>query len=588
MQAPAPSPRPRERAGIAAPAWWVGIALFCAALSLRPVNDTDVWFQLLAGRYALGHGSVPHHEFFLYTAGAGAAQLFGGWGFGLLGELAVRLAGFAGLGAYNALLWATALLLGLLAAQRASDDGEQVRGRVDGALAAGLSIALLVAYQGFLHRSDLRAEVTLYLAWMAATLLFEAARHDAGLKRALAAFPLLCLGLAWLHTTVLLMLPLLASYALRRWLRRQQEPLQARELAWWAASALASVTLPLLNPNGAPQVFAQLGSWTGMGAGGNAGSETLVNLEYLPLLDPSSAFMWPALAVLAIGSGVWLVLAGPARWPGLVAIAPMVVMAFQHRRGVGLWAMALLVPLACALVKAFRQRPAGKRLPTTAIAAACLALLGLSVFPTSRWGIGLAGDNLRDSKTLAALKQNLPEGGNIWAFDGIAPQIPYFLGESYKIAYAGHMVIRHPDAVRHYTAVMDTAPGWEKELGAHGVSMVVATDMVLPDNRLVPIAWRLGWHPQWRLVAIDRQLLVFQRRPDGLPPSSAERRQQASAIVGHALQMAQASQLYAPNAETLRLIRDLRQQHAALEAAKERPDTIDWAALDRAAATPTP
>jgi hypothetical protein len=577
---PASAAVAQSHGSIPAAAWWIGIALFCGFVSLRPLNDPDIWFQLLAGRYVLEHGSVPDHEFFLYTAGADAWQLFGGWAFGLLGELSIRLAGFNGLSIYGALWWAGALVLGVLAIQQSGGERPRLDGRIDMRFAAAASIALLVAYQGFVHRSALRAEVTLVFAWMAATLLFESARDPAARRRALVGFPLICVGLAWFHTTVLLMMPLFAAYALRRLLNMRQEPIPAKEALAWVASGIAGVLLPVLNPNGIPQVVSQVLLWTGVTAQGENAAKA--NLEYVPLLDPSSYSHWPSAAVLAIGTAVWFVLAGRARWSGLVAITPMIFMALQHRRGIGLWAMALFVPLGCALWEAFRHRLAATRLPAGTLVAGSLVLLGISVLSSVHWGFGLAGASLKDSSTLEQIKRKNPESGNIWAFDGVSPQIPYFLGEPYKIGYAGHMVVRHPAVVSHYADVQNAKPGWEKMLADKKVSTVVVTDMLLPGNELVPVAWQLGLHPHWELLTVDGNYLVYHRRAEGETATAKDRWEQAVAVVQHAVRMTAASQLLAPDETNTRLLTQLQAQLKTLGSLRDNPQAIDWAALERA------
>jgi len=330
-----------------------------------------------------------------------------------------------------------------------------------------------------------------------------------------------------------------------------------------------------------PQVLSQVLLWLGIASqGGNA---TEVNLlEYRPLLDPSSYSLWPSTAVLAMGTAVWLVLAGRARWSGLVAITPMIIMALQHRRGIGLWAMALFVPLGCALWDAFRHRLAATRLPAGSLVAASLVLLGISVLSSVHWGFGLAGASLKDSSTLEQIKRKNPGGGNIWAFDGVSPQIPYFLGESYKVGYAGHMVARHPAVVSHYSDVQNAMPGWEKMLADRKVSTVVVTDMLLPGNELVPLAWQLGLHPQWELLTVDGNFLVYHKRPEGEMAAPKERWEQTVAVVRHAVRMTAASQLLAPDDINARLLQQLQAQLKALDSLHDKPQEIDWTALERA------
>ena len=80
------------------------LSIFYTICSLRIVLDADIWTQLMVGRWVLDHLAVPHHEIFIY-AGADNPQMFGGWGFGTLMEIVVRLFGFKGLSIINAAIW---------------------------------------------------------------------------------------------------------------------------------------------------------------------------------------------------------------------------------------------------------------------------------------------------------------------------------------------------------------------------------------------------------------------------------------------------------------------------------------------------
>lgn len=574
--------RKHASSAVTTASWWFGIAFLCAVLSLRPVEDADIWFQLLAGRYALEHGAVPHQEFFLYTA-AGAPQLFGGWGFGLLAELAVRLGGWVSLSVFNAVLWAATLCLGLFAAQRAANNGMQARYEVDLNQMAAMALALLIVYPTFLHRSQIRAEVTLYLSWMAATLLFESCRHPARIRRALFAFPLLCLALAWVHTTVLLMLPLLAAYALRRWQDRHEHAISRNEAVCWAICGLASVALPLLNPNGAQQVFSQFFVWQDMQDGGSIAAERIAIREYLPLWDPSSRFLWPSAAVLAMGTAVWFLTAGPARLSGLVVIAPMAIMAIQHRRGLGLWAMALLVPLAISLLTTFRQASQRKpmRLPMGALTALSMLAMLVAVVPTRYSGWGMTDVGLRAIEAVKLIGRVLPDGGNIWMLDTYAPQVPYLLGDKYKVGYAGHMIYRHSSATTHYVNILSAADGWEKELSTHNVKVIGVPALQLPKAALLPLATSLAFNPRWQLIFADWQLLVFLKRGASEIAQPREQWAQATAFVAVALELANASEVLAPDPKKRALIARLEQQQTVLRSVKDQPERLDWAAMDR-------
>ena len=53
------------------------------------------------------------------------------------------------------------------------------------------------------------------------------------------------------------------------------------------------------------------------------------------------------------------------------------------------------------------------------------------------------------------------------------------------------------------------------------MTLVVVPSMMVPGVAPVPLAATLSWHPRWQLLAIDGQLLVFQRLRD--PMAQVER-----------------------------------------------------------------
>jgi len=142
--------------------------------------------------------------------------------------------------------------------------------------------------------------------------------------------------------------------------------------------------------------------------------------------------------------------------------------------------------------------------------------------------------------------------------------------------------VRHPAVVSHYSDVQNARPGWEKMLADKKVSTVVVTDMLLPGNELVPVAWQLGLHPQWELLTVDGNYLVYHRRAEGETATAKDRWEQAVAVVDHAVRMTAASQLLAPDATNTRLLAQLQAQLKALGTLRDNPQAVDWAALERA------
>jgi hypothetical protein len=214
-----------------------------------------------------------------------------------------------------------------------------------------------------------------------------------------------------------------------------------------------------------------------------------------------------------------------------------------------------------------------------AVTAASLILLGFTVLPSRYWGVGIGDGGLRLSEAAKLIAKLLPHGGNVWMIDTLAPQMPYLMGDAYKVGYAGHMTYTYAAPIQHYRTVFAASAGWEEELAHYGVSVVGITSLILPDTALVPLAYRLAWHPRWQLVGIDRQLLVFRKRDPAVTATPQERWNQVSMFNSHALGMAQASYVFSPDERTAALIRGLQKQRLDLD----RPEGIDWSATDQAA-----
>ena len=360
-----PTPTP-PGAGAAPRAGWLALALAAVAVlyaggsAYRTVVDTDIGWQMAAGRYLVEHGSVPRHDVFSYTA-RGAEWIYPPFS-GLL------LYGVWRAGGYEALTWlgvaAAAGILALLLLPRRA-------GFVTAALA-------VIAAPKIAFHSLPRAN--LFTAVLFAVLLLILWRHHhsepgaapaLGRKasgRALWLLPVLMAAWVNLNLGFAAGLALLAAYAgmellemLRPAARGAARARLRVAVPWLAAAALAT----LANPWG-PRIYAALGrqarvmeehretitEWSAV----RFTPETFDQL--LAWRDPRSATWW-----LLIAAAVAIVAAlrrrrfGPAALLAAIAAVSLTAVRLQ-----GLFAVTAVV-VAGSLLDDEIRRPA--RTPAT-------------------------------------------------------------------------------------------------------------------------------------------------------------------------------------------------------------------------------
>lgn len=509
---------------------WLLLALVFFLLSLRAVNPYDIWYLLLAGEKFLQTGTVPQQEFFLYP-GHGAPQFFGGWGYGVLAELARRAGGLIGLSLWNAALWTACLLLGVAAIRCRA--GVRLSQPFSGFELAALLLALVAIYPLLLDRTAFRPEVTAYILWLLAYALLERGRAHQNFSRALLAVPLLAWLAAWLHTAAALFLPLMFAFMIEALHRQWREEKSAgntarlRNVLPWLSAMLATALLPILNPNGATQVYANLAaflpaSWTGVNvlAHGTVFQQTpIYNLEYLPFWQ--LPHLYPLYAQ-ATGLLVILLSLSRRRLQVTLSVLPFALYALLHARGLSLWGLALLVPFG-ALLQEWAQRLATRRAATTQESYA----MPISLLFTLLAGIAMQGGGWsrpRAEPPYAELTQQirtaLPEGGNIFTEYHLGAVTAWSLGENYRVSLAAHMLLPNPAAEQHYTRVMLLQDGWQAELQQYAVKAAILDIVALHGGQIMPLPRRLVYDSAWQLVAVSGTTGVFLRQPaDTIPVS---------------------------------------------------------------------
>lgn len=504
------------------PVAWLLLALAFFLLSLRAVNPYDIWYLLLAGEKFVQTGTVPQQEFFLYP-GQGEPQLFGGWGYGVLAELARRAGGLVGLSLWNAALWTACLLLGVAAIRCRAD--VRTSQPFSGFELVSLLLTLVAIYPLLLDRTAFRPEVTAYILWLLAYALLERCRAHQNFSRALLAVPSLAWLAAWLHTAAALFLPLLVAFMVEALCQQWHESkntanaARLRVLLPWLGAMLATALLPILNPNGAAQVYANLAallpaSWAGgdVLAHGTVFQHTpIYNLEYLPFWQ--LPHLYPLYAQAA-GLLVILLSIGRRRLQVALSVLPFALYALLHARGLALWGLALFVPFG-ALLQEWAQRLASRHADKRESYAVPIGLLMFLLAGILAQNGGWSWPRARPphAELMQAIKNALPGGGNIFTEYHLGAITAWSLGSEYRVALAAHMVLPNPAAEQHYTRVMQLRPGWQEELHSHGVKVMVLDIVALYGGQVMPLARHLVYDADWRLVIISGTTVVFMHQP---------------------------------------------------------------------------
>lgn len=517
----------------------IGICLGIFAGALRSMSDADIWFQLLAGRYALAHGSVPSTDFFVY-AGADGVQLFGGWGFGAVYELAVRCGGLVAASMLNALVWTAVFAMGLAGAfSRAGATWREVKA---GHLVA-LSMAFAGMYWALYLRMGMRAEETLALAWVGLSWAMSEwgkKGNESKTARVWFALPAVAWLEAMLHTggfVLLALLPLATAGGVPAWSSRSGRRLQ------WVACCAGMAALPLANPNGAWQAYGHLMGLIGELGQGIGSSPASVNMEYLPLWDPRHAGQIPKAALLAAIDAALLWSAWRARsltrgLESLVCFA-FLAMGCVHERGIGLAAVAAMTPLFSLCLS---QKLGSVRIGMGVGAAMALAY---AFAPAAlSWGDGFMAIQSRDSsmKTAAlTIKASHPNGANIFTKESGA-QLAYELGdERFRVSSSGHLIRPNPQLLEHLKRAAFVQQGWEADFEKYGVDFVCLPIYVgLPRQGVFyPLTNQLAASQGWRMHSVDPGSCMLYERLKGKERLSERERDEQ--LLGYLAILAQES-----------------------------------------------
>jgi len=486
-------------------------------LNLRQLMDYDVWYQLIAGSYTIEHMAIPRTEFYIYS-GLGESAVFTSWLWGTVLYLCWLISGYTGISVFNATVWGLVFLIGAKAAVEIPRHDAPLSERASPRLhIIAAFVASSVAYQYLAVRANARAEVTLFLVWVVAVYFSAGIANDRGrLHRFLVTAPLLAWMLGWIHTTAVF----ITAFLVFGLVQASMDSLRARgagefrvfvrEDLWkWILSIFFSASLPLLNPNGIHSALALFTSSADVILGifdvkSTAPKVLHVNLEYRGLLDVPER--WP-LASLFFVSALFVIWQDKRRRiANLLLMLLGLSLSLLHVRGLAVWAIFLMIPLAICLAKIFaeyesRIGPGRRRSLANCILLACCFWSAGVVFNTQRafWGAGYAHSPATES-VLKTIKQDMPRGGNIFNWHADGAFLRWHLGDKYLVAMDGHLLDEKSPMSAAYHAIEDfneRTPALIEQwaIGAvyhHAVNPITGEIYSLPYYLLNNRDWRVG------------------------------------------------------------------------------------------------
>jgi len=477
--------------------------------SFRTLGDNDIWFQLLAGKYFIEHGSVPHTDFFLYV-GQGNPQQFGGWGFGVMYEWVISIFGLSSATYLNSTIWCASFFFAIKAAAARSNTRFSTL-TIQQLLV--LDILTSIVFIASSSRMSMRAESTLVFSWTLSLWLFEKAKRRDTLMSFWLTLPLIGWAEAMLHTggfVLLTILPICYAMSITgasSW---------RRNLGGWIACAIALAILPSINPNGVEQVYVQLIDIIKSMMPHSKVVVQGVNLEYLPIWDARASAMIPPYLLLVL-LGVFICFNKRSRVcavENIICVA-FLVLAAIHNRGISLAAMVLMVPsFQLAFSNSFDKLRFPRLLAGCIFIVLCAVPLGGS-YVVNNFGI-------QSAKTaydfeIAKIRKTHPNGAHIFTTEN-GPALAYaFHDERFLVSKGGHPLIQNRDAEIHHSLVVNSEDGWESEMEKQHVDFV-CMPLYLPLPGQGIFFWlpsMLASNSEWKSHIGSGTCNLFERIQDG-------------------------------------------------------------------------
>lgn len=469
-----------------------GILLFLGIfiMTLRPALDPDLWWHLRTGEWILAHG-IPQQDPFSHVA-SGLPWITHEW----LSEVLLQLAYQAG-GLRLLVLLFSGMLTGayLLVYKACPADSRPY--------AAGF--ALILAALASAPLWGVRPQmITLFL--FCVFFFFLERFRVSGRPQELLPLPFLMVLWANLHAGYLVGLALLGTYALSLLLKRQPGIPRLsvrvdRAAAWLLATLGGCILATLLNPSGYRILlypFETLSSQSMMAFIHEWFSPDFHRLEWLPL------------AVLLLATAVAGYL-GRQEVPGvhLLLLVGGGLAGLRSMRHVPLFSV-LAVPLLARQVRGLAGLRLVSRPVTRTVSSINLLVLVLVILAG---GLQISSITQRQTESIQELypaqavdwiNANQPQGRlyNTYRWGGY---LLWRLYPEYQVFIDGRADVYGDGLIAEYLDIYSVQPGWEAELTARDVRMV----LIEPGE---PLALALEGNPAWELAYQDAQSVLFVRR----------------------------------------------------------------------------
>ena len=532
---------------------WVSLILFLFTflISIRPVADFDIFFQMLIGKETLDNFQIPREEFYIFPA-LGERAHFSGWAFGVLYHIAYTLNGFKGMSILNALIWGLALFFILKAALIGAKNKIGVLGSIIVSL-----FALAFVYADFIPRTLMRAESTLFLFWAISIYIYAKLNKKLyelkdvpsfvnykGLKLndlkenpwtiLILTFPVFAFILSWVHTTAIFMIFFLFAILFNISGKKILNLMNKNKInvvdGWQIiipCAIICCIIMSLLNPygltQGLPHIEALINRISSPDNGSSAGSGSvgMINVEYAKVLDTGQANAFIIYFIVSIL--VIFINKGRRLFDAMILIT-MASLAYLHSRNMGLFAFSLIEPLAVSLsiiVALIKEKIILKLLKEKSI---YLFLLLIPIFFTltifsiykqstnSQMGLG-AGikDEMFPVGCIEELNKRYPDGTNVFNFHHLGSYISWASNGKLKSTIDGHFTAPTKAWGVYTDLYFSKKDDLIKKLDRNEIKAAILPSIVPFVAGYVPAAAYLFQSSDWKIINQDKSGLCFVR-----------------------------------------------------------------------------
>ncbi len=458
------------------------------AIAVRPTIDPDMWWHLRTGE-AILDGGIPRRDIFSFTYPTNVwvthewlSQVFM-WGVYRLAGLNALMVTFA---VITTVTWGLVYLL---------SDGKPY--------VAGMVVAVAAKASQVVWGSRPQLFNLLFLAVF--IFLLERRRDGAVGKQAYAAFPLLILVWANLHSGFVLGIVVLGTYLIGGYFERRRRAPDRRtlphgDLRRLGLALVAAALVSLVNPNG-------LRLWTFPIDNLTSPLQRELIVEWFPP-TPDQLIFWLTLGLVVVGVVGFVAASRRPAATDVLMFGGTAVGAFLSVRNIPIFAIAA-TPIVCRYLTdalsakslvAPGDEPEPRRLPTLVAGAA----IGGAAFVIAATTMAGNAATVRDAFPEAAVdwvEANGRTGERIFNAYGWGG---YLIWRGLPVYVDGRADVYGDAGLINFRQTWDVEPGWEEPLDRFEVSLV----MVPRGSRLAVV---LDEAPRWRTEYEDPVTLVFGR-----------------------------------------------------------------------------